>query len=149
MKELMISTFKDGVYGEEKDAFAAYGIKMGDGFIDTLMQPSPIKELITTDSRLENGVRVNISSAKVNKRSVTLSFVITNGNGKSMIENLRLFYSVLYNIRIRLRVPRIEEGTYYHLYYTGRSISYGSSIDKKISKLSVGFDEPNPTNRSK
>lgn len=147
MNELMISPYKNGAYETEQDAFTAYGVRMGDNFIDTLMQPSSMKEFLTSDSRLENGVRVNMSSAKVNKRSLTLTFVITNGNGKSMIENLRNFYSALYNIRLRMRVPTIENGTYYHLYYTGKSISYGSSIDKTISKLSVGFDEPNPTKR--
>ena len=145
----MISPFEDGVYGAELDAFTEYGIRMGDGFIDTLLQPSPLKDYLSNESRLENGVRVDVTPSKINKRSVTLTFVVTNRNGSAMIANLRKFYTLLYGKKIRIRVPEVEDSEYYHLIYTGKSISFGSSLDRSISKLSVKFDEPNPANRTK
>lgn len=148
MNELMISGYVDGSYVEEVDAYKVYGVRMGDQFLETLLQPSPMKEVMKSDSRLENGKRVNISSSKQDERSITLGFVITNGNGKDMLTNLRNFYSLLYNVRLRIRVPKIEEDVYYHLLYTGKSISYGMSIDRTTSKLSVKFDEPNPSHRT-
>lgn len=148
MNDLMISAFVDGEYTAEVDAYTAYGIRMGDEFLNTLLQPSSMKELLTNDSRLENGKRVNISSSKIDGRSLTLGFVITNGNGKPMLENLRSFYNLLYGVRLRMRVPKLEEDVYYHLIYTGKSISYGMSIDRTTSKLSVKFDEPDPTKRN-
>lgn len=148
MNELMISGYVDGSYVDEVDAYKVYGVRMGDQFLETLLQPSPMKEVMKSDSRLENGKRVNISSSKQDERSITLGFVITNGNGKDMLTNLRNFYSLLYNVRLRIRVPKIEEDVYYHLLYTGKSISYGMSIDRTTSKLSVKFDEPNPSHRT-
>ena len=148
MNELMISGYVDGSYVDEVDAYKVYGVRMGDQFLETLLQPSPMKEVMKSDSRLENGKRVNISSSKQDERSMTLGFVITNGNGKDMLTNLRNFYSLLYNVRLRIRVPKIEEDVYYHLLYTGKSISYGMSIDRTTSKLSVKFDEPNPSHRT-
>lgn len=148
MNELMISGYVDGSYVDEVDAYKVYGVRMGDQFLETLLQPSPMKEVMKSDSRLENGKRVNISSSKQDERSMTLGFVITNGNGKDMLTNLRSFYSLLYNVRLRIRVPKIEEDVYYHLLYTGKSISYGMSIDRTTSKLSVKFDEPNPSHRT-
>lgn len=148
MNELMISAYVDGSYVDEVDAYKVYGVRMGDQFLETLLQPSPMKEVMKSDSRLENGKRVNISSSKQDERSITLGFVITNGNGKDMLTNLRNFYNLLYNVRLRIRVPKIEEDVYYHLLYTGKSISYGMSIDRTTSKLSVKFDEPNPSHRT-
>ena len=148
MNELMISGYVDGSYVDEVDAYKVYGVRMGDQFLETLLQPSPMKEVMKSDSRLENGKRVNISSSKQDERSMTLGFVITNGNGKDMLTNLRSFYNLLYNVRLRIRVPKIEEDVYYHLLYTGKSISYGMSIDRTTSKLSVKFDEPNPSHRT-
>ena len=148
MNELMISGYVDGSYVDEVDAYKVYGVRMGDQFLETLLQPSPMKEVMKSDSRLENGKRVNISSSKQDERSMTLGFVITNGNGKDMLTNLRNFYNLLYNVRLRIRVPKIEEDVYYHLLYTGKSISYGMSIDRTTSKLSVKFDEPNPSHRT-
>ena len=144
MNDLMIT-----VNGEEVDAFKQFGIKMGDNFIDTLMQPSAVKEYISNDSRLENGIRVNISPCKIASRSVTLTFVVTDLNGVDMITNLRNFYNALYEIKIAIRMPKVEESVYYNLLYTGKSISYGATIDRRTSKLSVNFDEPDPTSRAK
>lgn len=146
MKELMITPF-DGKYLREVDAFSEYGVRMGDDFINTLLQPAPMKDVIQNNSRMEHGVRVNIVPYQ-DKRSITLTFIITNGNGKSMLANLRNFQKMLYNVRLKLRVPKIEENVSYKLIYTGKSISYGVSIDRTISKLSVKFEEPNPSDRS-
>lgn len=38
-----------------KDALIEYGIKMGDGFLDAIDPPYPLKGFIENKSRLENG----------------------------------------------------------------------------------------------
>lgn len=59
-----------------KNAYITWGVRMGDGFLDTIGAPAPMKEFIENKSRLEHGKRVIVSNSKLDEREITLSFTI-------------------------------------------------------------------------
>ena len=56
-----------------KDAWTQWGVNMGDGFIDALDAPLPMKDYIENESRLEHGKRIITTDAKVDSRDITLA----------------------------------------------------------------------------
>ena len=58
-----------------KDAFTEWGIRMGDGFLDTLNGYFPMKEYITNNDRTQDGVQY-VGTPKVNERSLVLNFTM-------------------------------------------------------------------------
>ena len=131
----------------EKDAYSTWGVRMGNGFLDTISAPSPMKEYIENKSRLEHGKRVIVSNPKQDEREITLTFTI-EGNSKSDYQiKKKAFFDELYNGKIDIQVP--ENGSeVYHLIYLGKSITYAQSLDRTFGKVSMKFSEPNPTNRT-
>ena len=55
-----------------KDAYATWGVRMGESFLDVIGTPAPMKEFIENKSRLEHGKRVIINNPKVDEREITL-----------------------------------------------------------------------------
>ena len=58
------------------DAFLQWGIRMGDGFLDAIFAPEPLKEFIENKSRLNNGKQVVYNNPKIDERDVTLVFTL-------------------------------------------------------------------------
>lgn len=122
------------------------GVRMGKGFADALLEPRPLKEYITNESRLEDGVRVLQSIPRFDKRSLTLEFQITGNTKATFAINKRAFLNILAGREVKLEVPEITTEVF-HLLYTGKSVSYSSGLSGLACKIKVGFDEPNPGNR--
>lgn len=59
-----------------RDAYAVWGVRMGDNFLDVVGSSVPIKELIENKSRVEHGKRVIINNPKLDERELTLTFTI-------------------------------------------------------------------------
>lgn len=130
-----------------KDAWTLWGVNMGDGFIDTLDAPLPMKEYIENESRLEDGKRVLTSNAKKDSREITLSFTITGTSENDYRTKKKAFEAELYKGSLTVSVPKVSADVY-HLIYTGKNISYGLSIDRCFGRLSAKFEEPNPSERT-
>ena len=61
-----------------KDAKAAFGITLDETSLGTLMTPPPMKERVTSRSRIENGVRViTDATTYVDSRDLTLQVNIS------------------------------------------------------------------------
>ena len=65
------------------DAYAEYGIRMGDGFLDTLLAPREMKDYITNESRMNHGREITLKDTnapfmgeRFNFREITLTFVL-------------------------------------------------------------------------
>lgn len=130
-----------------KDAYATWGVRMGDGFLDTIGAPSPMKEYIENKSRLEHGKRVIVSNPKQDEREITLIFTIEGNSKPDYQTKKKAFFDELYNGNVDIQVP--ENGSeVYHLIYLGKSITYAQSLDRTFSKVSMKFSEPNPADRS-
>lgn len=130
-----------------KDAWTQWGMNMGEGFIDTLDAPLPMKEYIENESRLEDGKRVLTSNVKKDSREITLSFTITGTSESDYRSKKKAFETELYNGALTISVPKIS-GDVYHLIYTGKNVSYGLSLDRCFGNFSAKFEEPNPSDRT-
>jgi len=129
-----------------RNAFTVYGVRMGDGFLDALGTPAPMKEYITDESRLENGRTVITEDAKVDYRELNLEFTIMGLSPADYRAKKNAFFAELYKGAVDICVPP-ESRDIYHLVYRGNSPTYAQSRDRCFAKVIIKFEEPDPTNR--
>lgn len=130
-----------------KDAYATWGVRMGDNFLDVLGASSPMKEFIENKSRLEHGKRVIINNPKLDEREITLAFTIEGNSQSDYQAKKKAFFDELYKGKVDIQVPA-NGSEIYHLIYLGKSITYAQSLDRTFAKCSMKFNEPNPVNRT-
>lgn len=123
------------------------GVRMGKGFKDALFAPSPVKEYITNESRLEHGVRVLDIPIRKDRRSLTLEFQIWGASPNDLLLKKNAFYAELARGQFDLAIPELTTEVF-HLHYTGKSTSYSSGLSNCACKVKCGFEEFNPNNRS-
>ena len=138
---------KGELYINGNDAWTTWGVNMGDGFLDSIDAPLPMKDYIENSSRTEHGKRVITDNAKVDSREITLSFTITGSSPSDYQSKKKSFYLELQKGKFEVRVP-VLGGEIYKLIYLGKSISYGLSLSRTFGNLSAKFEEPNPTDRN-
>lgn len=129
------------------DAYATYGIRMGDGFLDAIGAPAAMKEYVENESRLEHGKRVVTAGAKVASRDVNLEFTIQGATPEDYRDKKTAFFAALYAGAVTISVPADSPDTY-HLVYKGNSPTYAMSRNRCFGKVIVKFEEPNPMRRS-
>ena len=128
-----------------KDAFATWGVRMGDGFIEAIYAPLPMKEVIENKSRLQDGKKIIIANRKIDERDLTLTFTLQGSSPSDYITKYKAFLNEITKGEFTVKVPALGEEVY-HLYYT-RSQSFGFNPARTFSKISVKLNEPNPGNR--
>lgn len=128
-----------------KDAFTEWGIRMGDGFLDTLNGYSPMKEYITNNDRTQDGVQY-IGTPKVNERNVTLNFTLEGVDAPDFAAKNKAFASVMRQGDVTIQIPS-DSPDVYHLKYTGKSCTFARNTERTFAKIGLAFIEPNPTNR--
>lgn len=131
----------------EKEAFATWGVRMGEGFLDVIGASAPMKDFIENKSRLEHGKRVIINNPKVDEREITLSFTIEGSSQSDYQSKKKAFFDELYKGKVDIQVPA-NSSEIYHLIYLGKSITYAQSLDRTFGKCSMKFCEPNPSLRT-
>ncbi len=147
-----------------KDAYAEYGVRMGEEFIETLTEPLTLKEPISSESRLEHGKRIiPAPDPKFAAREVTLDFTLHSTTGTTLQEQQAAlwaqrekFLTALIQGRevngehtgyCTIEVPALGNGLTYRLIYQGRGNSYGLDATRTFCHLMLKFEEPNPSNR--
>lgn len=128
-----------------KDAYTTWGVNMGDGFIEAIYSPLPMKDVIENKSRLQDGKRVIIENRKVDERDLTLTFTLKGASPSDYIAKYKAFLDEITKGEFAVKVPELGEEVY-HLYYL-RSQSFAFNIARTFSKISVKLNEPNPANR--
>lgn len=132
------------LYINGNDAWGTYRVAMGEGFIQTLLTPAGNKDFIENESRLENGKRVVFNNPKVASRDLTLTFNIHGDTQEEYMLNYKAFVAVLQQGKVVLRVPDLDMTfTLVHK----RSSSFALDRNMLNSRLSVKFEEPDPTSR--
>lgn len=132
------------LYINGNDAWGTYRVAMGEGFIQTLLTPAGNKDFIENESRLENGKRVVFNNPKVASRDLTLTFNIHGDTQEEYMLNYKAFVAVLQQGKVVLRVPDLDMTfTLVHK----RSSSFALDRKRLNSRLSVKFEEPDPTSR--
>lgn len=129
-----------------KDSFETWGVNMGDGFLESLYSPVPMKGIIENKSRLEHVKRVILNNPKKDERDLTLVFTLMGENQSDYIDKYKSFITEISAGDIAIKVPALGEEVY-HVYYL-RSNSFAWSVDRTFSKISIKFCEPNPSNRT-
>lgn len=137
---------KGDLFINGKDAFLTWGVNMGDSFIETLLAPCPMKEVIENKSRIENGKRVILTDRKYDERELTLNFTLRGTSQADYLSKYKSFITDISSGEVLVKVPALGVEVY-HLYYL-RSASYGMGGSRTFSKISVKMNEPNPANRS-
>lgn len=122
-----------------------HGIVMGDGFVEELYKPFPMKDNITNESRLKHGKDV-INIAKVDSMTHTFAFNIHGATPEEWARNYKWLMEQLQGGNVLIDVPPLEiYGV--KLLYTGKSVNFNMSASGCSSTLSCAFDEPNPMER--
>lgn len=130
-----------------EDAWTTWGVRMGDGFLDTIDGFNEMKDYIENESRLEHGKRVITDNAKVDSREITLQFTIEGSSESDFRTKKKAFQTELEKGTVNIKIPSLGSEVY-KLVYLGKSISYGLSLDRCFGRVSSKFCEPNPTDRS-
>lgn len=130
-----------------KDAFATWGVRMGEGFLDAIDGFNEMKDYIENESRLEHGKQVITDNAMVDSREVTLQFTIEGSSESDYRTKKKAFQVELERGAVNIKIPAIGNEVY-KLVYLGKSLSYGLSTDRCFAKASSKFCEPNPMDRS-
>lgn len=129
-----------------KDALETWGVRMGNGFLDTIDGFNEMKDYIENESRLEHGKRVITDNAKVDSREITLQFTIEGSSESDYRSKKKSFQTELEKGAVNIKVPVLGNEVY-KLVYLGKSVSYGLSLDRCFGKVSSKFEEPNPMDR--
>ncbi len=129
-----------------KDAYTEWGVRMGDGFLDTLNGYYPLKEYITNNDRTQDGVQY-FSAPKVNERNLTLNFTIEGSDKGDFTVKNRAFAEMMRKGDVTIQVPA-DSPDVYHLKYTGKSCTFARNTERTFAKIGLAFVEPNPKNRT-
>ena len=134
------------LYINEKDAYTTWGVNMGEGFLDAIDAPLPMKEYVEDESRLEDGIRIDTGNSKVDSREITLGFTIMGSSETDYRSKKAAFQTELQKGAFTIRIPAL--GTQkYKMVYTGKSISYGLSKSRDFGHFTMKCTEPNPADR--
>lgn len=129
-----------------KDAYTEWGVSMGDKFLDALGEIAGLKDYITNNNRLEDGVDYVKFIPPTDERTVVLTFSIEGRNSSDFAQNRRKFYEELYKGDISIFVP-LNGDEVYHLKYKNSTGTYAQNVERTFCKLGVKFQEPNVRKR--
>lgn len=136
---------KGDLFINNRDVFLVWGVNMGDGFIESLYAPLPMKDVVENKSRLQNGKRVITGDRKIDERDLTLTFTLKGNSPSDYIAKYKSFINEISKGEFTIKVPVLGEEVY-HLYYI-RSSSFSFNTMRTFSKISAKLNEPNPGNR--
>lgn len=129
-------------------ALDTFGVRMGDGFVDTLTEPLSLKENVENESRLEHGKRVIVDKKpKYASREILLDFTITGISSEDFLNKKNGFLTIMYKGKIKLEVPQVNNDVY-NLIYRGKGTDYGMNVQRTFCHMMLKFEEPNPANRA-
>lgn len=125
------------------DAYTKWGVVFGDGSLNALMTPAPVKAAIENKSRIIDGKQV-IPSGKLDARDVSLTLYIRAENQTQFNQRLAAFITAIRQGIITLKT-KFEPEVVYRLMYL--SCTQFTQCRGRLGKFVVRFNEPNPVNR--
>ena len=130
-----------------KDALRTWGVRMGDSFLDTINGYYPLKEYITNNDRLKDGVQYANVIPKVNERNLTLNFTMEGVDVSDFTAKNKAFIAEMRKGDVSIQVPD-DSPDVYHLKYTGKSCTFARNTERTFAQLGLAFIEPNPPHRT-
>lgn len=128
-----------------KDAFETWGVRMGEGFLNTLLTPPGLKDFTENQSKQMDGKEIIYNTPKIDSRDLTLTFTIEGDNEDDYWVKYISFVEELRKGEIVLNIPSISAVAIYNYKLTYKSAqSYAISGNRTFSKISVKFNQANP-----
>lgn len=138
---------KNDLFINDEDVFTTCGVAMGENFLQELLKPGALKELVQNADRSKHGKQVIYDSEpRLETRDVTLQFNIEGETPEEYMAHFSHFTALLRKGEVRLSVPGVS-GDIYHLTYLNAA-NFALSANRNFSTLAVKFNEPNPANRA-
>jgi len=122
------------------------GVNMGDGFIDAILAPAPVKDCVANSSKVKDGKTIDNSNPKLDSKSLSLTFSIEGNTVPQYLANLKAFYALLYGQSFNIKIPPLGNELYKLRYL--KPSTYNGNIGKTRSKVTLNFEEPNPNDRA-
>lgn len=122
------------------------GVTMGEKFMSNLRNSASLKEWVSNNNRLRDGVQYCSAVPKTEERTLTLQFRIKGTSAVDYTSKLQGFYNILYAGDVSISVP-LRSSEVFHLKYISDSGTYGETRDGTFGYISVKFKEPNVKNR--
>ena len=125
-----------------------FGVTLIRGWREALLTPAPVKEFVTNDSRIANGVSVIASPkyVKRNKREVSISMLVEGSSQDDYLYKYENFLEkIAYSGQFCLKVPCLKR--VFKLVYSQCS-KYGDYGLKK-GNFTLKLTEYNPVDREK
>lgn len=138
-KTYMLKSHYDAYYSEN------YGIHLGKDTASALLAPAALKDSITNDSTLEDGVRFYMNT-KIASRSLTLEFVIAADTEAKRVGAEQFLTGMFYKGMFAVKLPTLSDDVFFLSYNSSQS--YARSVSGHVSKMSVKVTEYNPTQRT-
>lgn len=143
MAQLIRNMEQGGTYS---DLYATYGIRLLKGSYDTLVKYPPVKELVSNNSRLEDGIRYIAKEqyTKYNEKNLTLRFLMEEGRGiSSFYARLESFLALIGKGMFELKITTLNR--VFRLVY--RDCDRLTTFKTKHAIFELKLTEPDPTDR--
>lgn len=129
------------------DTYTQWGVILAEGSVEQFIAPPPLKEYITNESSVENGVQVLTSAGAlpmVASRTITVQVNLLASSNSDFRTKLSSFISTLKGGVLTIRLTD-HTADYFHCLY--QSCTQFSDYDGRVAKFALRLLEPNPANR--
>lgn len=133
------------LYINGKDARDTWGIVTTLNTLSQLLTPPPMKEYVNNSSRLEHGIRYDVSNPKYGQRDVTLEIQFTADSEDQFYERYSSFCEELSKGSLTVYTTDRPQVLYRFIFM---SCTQFTQFRRGIATFSLKLVEPNPTDRS-
>lgn len=118
------------------------GIMIGDGFLDAISMPAPLKDYVTNNSAVQHGTQILPVVPKLAERDVSLTFNIEGSSEAEFDTRKANFIALLYKGWMQIELLGVK----YNLVYK-RAQTFALNRQRTFCSIVVKFIEPDPNNR--
>lgn len=118
------------------------GVMMGDGFLDAISMPAPLKDYVTNNSAVQHGTQILPVVPKLAERDVTLTFNVEGSTQSEFESRKAAFIDLFYKGWMQIEVLGVK----YNLVYK-RAQTFAYNRQRTFCSIVVKFIEPDPNNR--
>lgn len=131
-----------------KNVNSTWGIVFDSSSISALMTPAGMKDYIENSSRTEHGKRVttNANLAKVNSRTVTLTFALLAKTEDDFFDKYAAFCDEIQKTGELKITLSVQPTVVYKLLY--KSCTQFTQFNNRLAKFGLKCEEPNPKDRT-
>lgn len=136
---------KNDLFINGKDAYESWGINLDSTSMSALMTPPGMKEVLTIESRLNNGRKAINNNPKVSSRDITLTLSLVATNDDKFFSKYNSFCQELTTGELEIQT-KYQPTIAYKCGYV--SCTQFSQFMRGIAKFSLKLTEYDPTDRT-